>query len=115
MSAHDKTKAFLEIAPQFQLGHLVTESFHPDTHKLSQLVKEDVAAAHRLLQQVDRKALEQMRAKEKALWQMAQDIQDTLRSGNKVFMVGCGATGRLSLVLETLFRQLKGAQDNRVV
>lgn len=42
---------------------------------------------------------------------MAWSIQDTLKSGNKVFMCGCGATGRLSLVLETLFRQKFGNTD----
>lgn len=33
------------------------------------------------------------------------DINDTLSTGGKVFICGCGATGRLSLVLEALWRQ----------
>lgn len=113
MSVHDKTKAFLEIASQFQLGHLVTEGFHPDTRGLSQLVKADVSAAYQLLQRVDRDALEVMKGKDKELWQLTQDIQDTLKNGHRVYMCGCGATGRLSLVLETLFRQ-KNQLDDRV-
>ena len=105
MSAKAKARDFLLIAPQFKLGHLVTESFHPLTKNLSTLVHKDVGEALALLQTVDREALHVMKEKSGMIWQMAQDIQATLRAGNKVFMCGCGATGRLSLVLETLFRQ----------
>jgi N-acetylmuramic acid 6-phosphate etherase len=114
MSFREKTNSFLQIASQFKLGHLVTESFHEKTHHLSQLVKKDVRSAHRLLQQVDHEALQQMEGKKNLLWKLAQDIQDTLNQGHKVFMCGCGATGRLSLVLETLYRQLKGETDQVV-
>lgn len=110
----EKTQAFLKIAPQFRLGHLVTEDFHPDTKELSQLVKKDIGEAHRLLASVDNKALLVMRTKIPLLWELASSIQDTLRSGNKIFMSGCGATGRLSLVLETLHRQ-KFGNTNHVI
>lgn len=105
MSPQDKTQEFLKISQQFKLGHLVTEGFHPKTSDLSNLVKKDVAAALKLLQEVDRDALGRLENKVDLLWDLHDDIQDTLASGNKVFMCGCGATGRLSLVLETLFRQ----------
>jgi N-acetylmuramic acid 6-phosphate etherase len=112
MSAKIKAKEFLQIAEQFKLGHLVTEGFHPLTNNLSQLVKKDVGEAFGLLQQVDKEALNAMLSKSHLIWKMAQDIQATLEAGNKVFMCGCGATGRLSLVLETLYRQLnKGSQQ----
>lgn len=114
MDPRTKTQDFLKIAPQFQLGHLVTESFHPDTQMLSQLVKEDVAKAHALLGEVDKKALKAMEGKADALWELSRTIEDTLKAGNKIYMCGCGATGRLSLVLETLFRQEFG-QSQQVV
>ena len=113
MNPAQKTQAFLEIAPQFKLGHLVTESFHPKTGHLSDLVKKDVGEALKLLQEVDRDAIELMKNKNKFLWELAVEIRDTLSRGNKVFMCGCGATGRLSLVLETLFRQ-KNSNSNQV-
>ena len=108
MSPQLKTTEFLKIAPQFQLGHLLTESFHPKTKELSQLVKKDAKEALRLLQEVDLDALSMMSDKLGSLWELACDIRDTLHSGHKVFMCGCGATGRLSLVLETLYRQKFG-------
>ncbi len=111
MSSHDKTQAFLAISSQFQLGHLVTESFHPDTKNLSEVAKKNLPESLGLLQAVDSKALELIKNQKPSLWKMAQAIQDTLKSGNKVFMCGCGATGRLSLVLETLYRQKFGNTD----
>lgn len=114
MSSHEKSQAFLEIAHHFKLGHLVTEGFHPDTTELSSIAKKDIKAAHRILQAVDHKALKIMAAKEAELWELAQTIRKTLESGHKVFMCGCGATGRLSLVLETLYRQNFG-QTQQVV
>ncbi len=93
------------------LGNLLTESFHPKTLGLSQLVQQDVSAAHQLLQEVDRDALESLESKLDDLWTLYLDIKDTLSQGHKVFMCGCGATGRLSLVLETLFRQKFGSTD----
>lgn len=113
MSPIEKTRAFLEIASHFKLGHLVTESFHPKTKELSRLVKNDVASALKILQEVDHDALNVMAGKEESLWELACEIQDTLAKGHKVFMCGCGATGRLSLVLETLYRQ-KFGQTNQV-
>lgn len=114
MDIRTKTQEFLKIAPQFQLGGLVTESFHPDTQELSHLVQQDVGKAHALLGAVDKKALGLMEGKADALWELAVSIQETLKSGHKIFMVGCGATGRLSLVLETLFRQEFG-QTHQIV
>lgn len=111
MSAKSKAQDFLSIASQYKLGHLVTESFHPLTKNLSQTVKRDIGEALGILQTVDREALRLMRAKSGIIWQMAQEIQKTLKAGNKVFMCGCGATGRLSLVLETLHRQKYGATE----
>jgi hypothetical protein len=86
MSAKSKAREFLLIAPQFKLGHLVTESFHPMTRNLSQLVHKDVGEALAVLQVVDREALSMMKEKSGMIWQMAHDIQATLKAGNKVFM-----------------------------
>jgi N-acetylmuramic acid 6-phosphate etherase len=111
MSASDQAQAFLKIAGQFKLGHLATESFHPLTSDLSQVVKKDLASALKILQQVDAEAIRKMHLKSEAIWELSQDIRNTLSAGHKVFMCGCGATGRLSLVLETLYHQKFGKTD----
>ena len=83
----------------------MTESFHPKTKNLSLLARSDISKALRVLKEVDQDALHKLSLQKQMIWELASDIQKTLKSGHRVFMVGCGATGRLSLVLETLFRQ----------
>ena len=34
-----------------------------------------------------------------------EEVNSTVDSGGRVFICGCGATGRLAIVLETLWRQ----------
>lgn len=36
---------------------------------------------------------------------MYKSITETLDKGHRIFICGCGATGRLSLALESLWRQ----------
>lgn len=114
MNAVENAQAFLKIASQFKLGHLITESFHSLTSNLSEVAKNDVAAALSILQQVDSDALKVMYSKADAIWELSQDIRNTLSSGHKIFMCGCGATGRLSLVLETIYHQKFGKTDKVV-
>jgi len=112
MNFKEKTRSFLEIAPQFSLGHLTTESFHPESASLSETAKKNISEAFKILQRIDHSALDVMKSKGQLLWGLAQEIVATLESGNKIFLCGCGATGRLSLVLETLYHQQFGKSEN---
>ncbi|MCB1089731.1 MAG: hypothetical protein KDM63_22005, partial [Verrucomicrobiae bacterium] len=97
---------FLSVAADFQLGTLVTELPHPLTTDLSRLSREDLPGAIRLLQRVDLDALESFAAvAAEILPHLAGDIHDTLVDGGRIFLCGCGATGRLSLSLEIFCRR----------
>jgi N-acetylmuramic acid 6-phosphate etherase len=102
----NKVEEFLAVANQFKLGHLTTESPHPMTERLSQLAQTDLSKAIQVLHQVDLSALNTLREKSSEIFKLSQEIHRTLEKKNKIFMVGCGATGRLSLVLETLSLQM---------
>lgn len=102
----NKVEEFLAVASQFKLGHLVTESAHADTTRLSQLAQTEPTAALNMLHQVDVLALSILKGKVLQIFQLSVEIQKVLARGDKVFLVGCGATGRLSLVLETLSLQM---------
>lgn len=102
----ERANSFLEKARHFQLGHLPTESRHPKTTRLSQLAKDDLPSAIRLFQTVELEALEKaLPANLNFITEMSADIAETLKSGGRIFFCGCGATGRLSLSLETLWRE----------
>jgi N-acetylmuramic acid 6-phosphate etherase len=96
---------FLRVAHLFRLGHLPTERPHPATRELSRLARTDPAAAVSLLKSVDLRALSLLQRCADRIDELARSIERTLARGHRIFLCGCGATGRLSLTLETLWRQ----------
>jgi N-acetylmuramic acid 6-phosphate etherase len=108
-TTEDTYENFMRVHEQFKLGELVTESPNPISANLSTECQTDMAAGLTVLQNVDRAALKKMldlpAIKEGALEKLAVDIHGTFVSGKKVFFVGCGATGRLSLSLEVFGRE----------
>jgi N-acetylmuramic acid 6-phosphate etherase len=114
MNAADE---FLKVAADYQLGALDTESQHPFTTSLSQMACTDVGEAVKLMHQVDVLALRQFAAKSAPLADLARAIAVTFAAGHRVFLCGCGATGRLSLSIEVFCRMgvLPVADPERVV
>lgn len=104
MSYENNVEEFLKVKNQFQLGNLLTESPHPETAKLSFLTQKDVPSAIQTLKKVDTIALEMFKERIPHLQKLHQAIHDTLSSGGKIYLGGCGATGRLSLVCEFIWR-----------
>lgn len=107
---------FLSVADDFQLGMLDTERPHPKTTDLSRLANEDLPTAIDLLRDVDRDALAILSEKIGLLDPLAKAIRDTIDSGDRVFLCGCGATGRLSISLGIFARRglLEGASTENV-
>lgn len=103
-SARQRAEAFLAVSDQFRLGELDTESCHPFTQDLSRWAKEDPVRALAALRQVDVAALQQAGASASRLEHLAEAMGETLRAGGRIFLCGCGATGRLALSLEYLCR-----------
>jgi len=102
----EKDREFLKIAPQFKLGMLTTETQHPKTLQLSTLAQNDLVQAISLVKEIDLDTLAVLQAKIAEIAAMASAVEETFEQGGKIFLCGCGATGRLSLALETLWREL---------
>jgi len=106
-NAHEKAREFLEREKAFRLGELLTESSHPKTRRLSQTMEADVQAGVRLLQSVDEDipaALEGIFAQD-AFCRLVEAFGAAMRAGRRIYFTGCGATGRLSILLEAAWRQ----------
>lgn len=95
---------FLKQKHVFQLGVLPTETPHPLTEQLSEWAQHDLERALRVLREIDLAALALVQASRVELDPLFTAVSETLNSGGRVFLVGCGATGRLSLSLEYLWR-----------
>ena len=118
MSKESQLKAenFLAISSQYKLGALVTESSHPDTQNLSELAVNNLPEAISVLKGLDINTLTVLMEKVKEICYLKEAVRDTFKSGNDVYFCGCGATGRLSLTIETLWRQVNSGSTmgNRV-
>ena len=102
-----KARAFLEQEKAFRLGELLTESMHPKTLRLSQTMEADIEAGVRMLQSVDDDipaALERIFAQD-SFGRLVEAFGEAMRTGHHIYFTGCGATGRLSILLEAAWRQ----------
>jgi len=97
---------FLTDETQFHLGMMPTEQSHPKTRGLAETLQADCAAGVRLLQAVDEdvEALAQRLLVSDEVAQLSAALSDALAAGRRVCFSGCGSTGRLSILLEAMWR-----------
>ena len=105
-SAEEKAHEFLKVSSLYRLGELPTESSHPMTVHLSDWAQKDLKQGVEVLKQIDLQALNRLLEKQDEISQLQKDIKQTLSESGRVFICGCGATGRLALSLECLWREL---------
>lgn len=115
VSSHASAAAqdFLTVSGDFSLGELVTESTHPRSTRLSDTAKSSAAGGLAMLFDVDRDVVATYdgwsRSPQPA--RLARAAVDSLRAGGRLFFTGCGATGRLSIQLDAIWRRFW--QDRR--
>jgi len=112
--AIEKAKKFLSEEQAFRLGELLTESFHPKTRALSQIAQADLVAAIRMLQSVDWEippAVEKVFGQD-AFAELVAAFIRAMDNGRRIHFTGCGATGRLSILLEAAWRRFWRGQPS---
>lgn len=107
----ERAQEFLRVAHLYRLGILPTEQPHPGTRELSDWARHDLPKAIAILKQIDLQAVDKARRAGAAIDRMARRIDATLEKGRRIFLCGCGATGRLSMSLEFLWRNRLGYGD----
>lgn len=107
MTPEEKARTYCEREKIFRLGTLLTETSHPATRTLSQVATQDVSAAIRMLQTVDRDLPPVLDAtlKGDGYAKLVAALRRALREKRKIFVTGCGATGRLAILLEACWRR----------
>ncbi len=91
---------------QFHLFNLLTEQRHPRTWNLSSTIQSDVEVGLRLLLSVDEdisRRFAELARDPRDLERAAAAVADALRSGRRIYVYGCGATGRLAKQMESTF------------
>ncbi len=99
-------ETFLRDAVQFRLGALLTEASHPRSKNLSDVAREDAAAGLAMLFDVDRDVVDTYDRWSRSGQPEALSglVAETVRRGGRLFFTGCGATGRLSIQLASIWR-----------
>lgn len=115
MDARKKADNFLKIAEMFHLGDLPTEMPHPKTARLSHYANNDLKTAIDILKTLDIDVFQALRSQITRLQSLKNDICNTLNAGGRIFLCGCGATGRLSLSLEVFWRQQAASSQRESV
>jgi N-acetylmuramic acid 6-phosphate etherase len=105
--AAERAKVFLQEEQAFRLGELLTESSHPKTRHLSQTIQADVGAGIGQLLSVDEDialAADRLFAQD-GYNRLIDSLLGAMNAGKQIFFTGCGATGRLSILLEAAWRR----------
>jgi N-acetylmuramic acid 6-phosphate etherase len=106
VASDKRSEEFLKISAQFKLGALVTESSHPVTASLSDIAKKDIPSALKLLLEADGDVVRKFRefAASRKSEEIKEAILRSLKNGGRIFFTGCGSTGRLSILLDSVWR-----------
>lgn len=101
-----KARHFIENETQFHLGFLPTEQSNRLTANLDMDFQAGTVNGVQSLQRVDRNVLAMV---EKIfagaeLRKLVETGEQTLKNGGRIVFSGCGATGRLSILLEGMWR-----------
>lgn len=97
---------YIQNKTQFQLHTLLTEQRHPQTWNLSERIQKDSSAGLKMLFSVDEDIADKLDSlsREKGLLEQAvQAIEEAILSNHKIYVYGCGATGRLAKQMESTF------------
>jgi len=90
----------------FQLHTLLTEQRHPKTWTLSERIQASTEAGLGMLAAVDEDIaakLEDLAARPQDLDRLVGAAEATILAGKKIYVYGCGATGRLAKQMESSF------------
>lgn len=100
---------YIHNKKQFQLQQLVTEQRHPKTLNLSTEIQANTTRGLRSLLAIDQDITEKLQAlahnphELAKLQQASKAIENAILKHKKIYIYGCGSTGRLALQTETTF------------
>jgi N-acetylmuramic acid 6-phosphate etherase len=113
-TAKEKAAYFLKNEKEFHLGKLVTESQHPKTMNFSKIVQEDLRSGLKMLFSVDEDIIPVYRKtlNKNEFNKLVESFYLAAIDGKRICFSGCGSTGRLSVLLEAMWRTFwKEAED----
>ncbi|MBI5684902.1 MAG: sugar phosphate isomerase [Verrucomicrobia bacterium] len=108
--ARREAEHFVNNEKAFHLGVLPTEQSHPKTRGLAEVIAKDTRAGIRMLQTVDEDVTTTARRvfATEEFRRLVESLTAAIKRGGRICFSGCGATGRLSILLEAACRASQG-------
>jgi N-acetylmuramic acid 6-phosphate (MurNAc-6-P) etherase len=106
LQASPESIDYVQNKAQFQLHTLLTEQRHPKTWNLSERLQKEVGDGLKALFSVDEDILVRLRAlisEPESLEPLVSAIEQAVLEKRRVYVYGCGATGRLAKQMESSF------------
>ena len=110
-----RIKVFWEHQDKFRSHPLMTEQPNPDTMNLSELAKDDLPKGINSIKDVDVKQILKLQDYAENLDTLKKEIEEVFSNGNRVFISGCGASGRLAVALEYLWNYTYPDRKGQVI
>ncbi|MCH2534298.1 MAG: SIS domain-containing protein [Bdellovibrionales bacterium] len=115
MTHLDSYDDFLKVSELYKLGFLPTEMQHPLTLQLSDKANNSLFDAANMFYELDKNAINASLKHTDNIKELRKTVQKVLASKGKIFICGCGATGRLALKIESFFRQIFPEHSEQIV
>ena len=100
----EQSKDYVENKTQFHLYNLLTEQRHEQTWNLSFALKRKTEDGVGMILAVDRdisRKMIELESEDRILQQAVSAVSDAILKGRRIYVYGCGATGRLAKQLES--------------
>lgn len=117
MDADRSAREFVEEETDYQLGFLVTEQGHPRTSDLGEATRRDPRDGVRRLLAVDEDVVRSApdRLAGDGFARLCSALAQAAVDGHRVVFSGCGSTGRLAVLLESIWRRAWVSRGQRRV
>ncbi|MGB7296468.1 MAG: hypothetical protein WBC70_12845 [Candidatus Aminicenantales bacterium] len=106
LEASPESIDYVQNKTQFQLHTLLTEQRHPKTWNLSERLQKDVADGLKMLFSVDEDItarVENLASDDSCLEPLVNAIEQAILGKKRIYIYGCGSTGRLAKQMESSF------------
>lgn len=94
---------------------LVTEEANALSAKLSELCHNDLPEAFEVFRQIEFNAVQALMAYLPIIENLRHELQLALHNNQKIYLVGCGASGRLAMLIKRIFEEENWGQAGAII
>lgn len=111
----EQIQDFWQQHARFLHANLVTEAPNPVTANLSQLCQNDLPEAFKLFKQVELDSILAMLQYTDKIAQLQSAVKNCIAQGGYIYLIGCGASGRLAMLLKRLWELYNPNSVKRII